>query len=424
MEFLFEYLGFLAKTATVVVAALIVLSSVAAMSAHRAMRSPPGGHIQVVALNERLQDMQRTIEEAALPPAVIKKRRKSDAKARKRHRKEEAKRAKAEARRQRKDKEMAHGPSGTTGAGGVVAKEDVPATPTAEPDSPRETAASAEPDDSGTVQVVEAESPSDQSTSADGASRRVFVLTFNGDLAASGVESLRREISAVLSAASEGDELVVRVESAGGMVHSYGLGASQLARVRGHGLRLTVAVDKVAASGGYLMAAVADRILAAPFAVVGSIGVVAQIPNVHRLLKKHDVDVEVLTAGRFKRTLDFLGENTEQGREKFREELQDVHELFQEFVGNWRPALDLETVSTGEAWYGQRALERALVDELITSDEYLVRACNDADVFEVSWVEPKRPIDKFLGQAAAMLGKTAGKALDALLDRTTTGGIR
>ena len=430
MEFLFDYLGFLAKTATVVVAALIVLSSVAAMSAHRAMRSPPGGHIQVIALNERLQDMQRTIEEAALPPAVIKKRRKSDAKARKRHRKEEAKRAKAEARRQRKDKEVAHGPSGTTGAGGAVAKEDVPATPaaepdsSAEPDSPTETAASAEPDDSGAVQAVDAASASDQSTSADGASRRVFVLTFNGDLVASGVESLRREISAVLGAASEGDELVVRVESAGGMVHGYGLGASQLARVRGHGLRLTVAVDKVAASGGYLMAAVADRILAAPFAVVGSIGVVAQIPNVHRLLKKHDVDVEVLTAGRFKRTLDFLGENTEQGREKFREELQDVHELFQEFVGNWRPALDLETVSTGEAWYGQRALERALVDELITSDEYLVRACNDADVFEVSWVEPKRPIDKFLGQAAAMLGKTAGKALDALLDRTTTGGIR
>ena len=431
MEFLFDYLGFLAKTATVVVAALIVLSSVAAMSAHRAMRSPPGGHIQVIALNERLQDMQRTIEEAALPPAVIKKRRKSDAKARKRHRKEEAKRAKAEARRQRKDKEMAHGASGTTGAGGVVAKEDVPATPpaaepdsSAESDSPTETTVSAAPDDNGAVQVVDAASASDQSTSADGTSRRVFVLTFNGDLAASGVESLRREISAVLSAASEGDELVVRVESAGGMVHSYGLGASQLARVRGHGLRLTVAVDKVAASGGYLMAAVADRILAAPFAVVGSIGVVAQIPNVHRLLKKHDVDVEVLTAGRFKRTLDFLGENTEQGREKFREELQDVHELFQEFVGNWRPALDLETVSTGEAWYGQRALERALVDELITSDEYLVRACNDADVFEVSWVEPKRPIDKFLGQTAAMLGKTAGKALDALLDRTTTGGIR
>ena len=425
MEFLFEYLGFLAKTATVVVAALIVLSSVAAMSAHRAMRSPPGGHIQVVALNERLQDMQRTIEEAALPPAVIKKRRKSDAKARKRHRKEEAKRAKAEARRQRKDKEVAHGASGTTDTGGVVAKEDVPATPpAAESDSPTETTASATPDDSGAVQVVETESPPGQSTPADGTSRRVFVLTFNGDLAASGVESLRREISAVLSAASEGDELVVRVESAGGMVHSYGLGASQLARVRGHGLRLTVAVDKVAASGGYLMAAVADRILAAPFAIVGSIGVVAQIPNVHRLLKKHDVDVEVLTAGRFKRTLDFLGENTEQGREKFREELQDVHELFQEFVGNWRPALDIETVSTGEAWYGQRALERALVDELITSDEYLVRACNDADVFEVSWVEPKRPIDKFLGQAAAMLGKTAGKALDALLDRTTTGGIR
>ena len=169
------------------------------------------------------------------------------------------------------------------------------------------------------------------------------------------------------------------------MVHGYGLAASQLARVRSHGVKLTVAVDKVAASGGYLMAAVADRILAAPFAVLGSIGVVAQIPNVHRLLKKHDVDVEVLTAGRHKRTLDMLGENTEQGRAKFREELEDVHVLFQEYVGRWRPSLDLDAVATGEAWYGQRALERALVDELITSDEYLARACEDADVFEVSW---------------------------------------
>ena len=408
MEFLFDYLGFLAKTTTVVVAVLIVLSSVAAMSAHRAMRMPPSGHIQVVALNERLQDMQRTIEEAALPPAVIKRRRKSDAKARKRHRKAEAKRAKAEAREKETAPQSGAGGSGEAGAPGEE-REALAVEPQA----------TAPVGSGGAVQEATAEA-----APADGASRRVFVLNFNGDLAASGVEALRREISAVLGAASEGDELVVRVESAGGMVHGYGLGASQLARVRGHGLRLTVAVDKVAASGGYLMAAVADRILAAPFAVVGSIGVVAQIPNVHRLLKKHDVDVEVLTAGRFKRTLDFLGENTEQGREKFREELEDVHALFQEFVGNWRPALDLETVSTGEAWYGQRALERALVDELITSDEYLARACNDADVFEVSWVEPKRPIDKFLGQAAAALGKTAGKALDTLLDRTTTGGIR
>ena len=401
MEFLFEYLGFLAKTATIVVAALIVLSSIAAMGAHRAMRTPSSGHIEVVPLNERLQDMHRAIEEAALPPAVIKKRRKNDAKARKRHRKEEARKEKARAKvRRTADAKPAEREGSAADAGTAAAS----------------SAEAPKPSDAAT--------PDDAPAPGSETGRRVFVLTFNGDMEASGVESLRREISAVLGAVSEGDEVVVRLESAGGMVHGYGLGASQLARVRGHGVRLTVAIDKVAASGGYLMAAVADRILAAPFAVVGSIGVVAQIPNVHRLLKKHDVDVEVLTAGRFKRTLDLLGENTEQGREKFREELQDVHALFQEYVGNWRPALDLEAVSTGEAWYGQRALDHALVDQLITSDEYLAQACNDADVFEVSWVEPKRPIDRLFGQAAAAFGKGTGKALDALLERTTTGGIR
>ena len=289
MEFLFEYLGFLAKTATIVVAALIVLSSIAAMGAHRAMRTPSSGHIEVVPLNERLQDMHRAIEEAALPPAVIKKRRKNDAKARKRHRKEEARKEKARAKvRRTADAKPAEREGSAADASTAAAS----------------SAEASKPSDAAT--------PDDAPASGSETGRRVFVLTFNGDIEASGVESLRREISAVLGAVSEGDEVVVRVDSAGGMVHGYGLGASQLARVRGHGVRLTVAIDKVAASGGYLMAAVADRILAAPFAVVGSIGVVAQIPNVHRLLKKHDVDVEVLTAGRFKRTLDLLGENTEQ----------------------------------------------------------------------------------------------------------------
>ena len=399
MELLLDYLGFLAKTATVVVAVLIIISAVAAASAHRAMRSTrPLGHIEVVPLNERLMDMRRAVEEAALPPAAIKKRRRQDAKARKRHRKEEARKEKARAK-----------------SGGQEAAADAPPQPA---ERKSDEAPASEVVEATEAAAATAESPESKQDEAD---RRVFVLDFNGDLDASAVESLRREISAVLGAASSNDEVLVRVESAGGAIHSYGLAASQLARIRSHGVQLTVAVDKVAASGGYLMAAVADRILAAPFAVVGSIGVVAQIPNVHRLLKKHDVDVEVLTAGRFKRTLDMLGENTEQGREKLREELEDAHALFQEHVGNWRPALDLDAVSTGEAWYGQRAMQRALVDDLITSDEYLARACNQADVFEVCWVEAKRPIDRLLGQAAAGLRKTVANVVDGLLK---TGGIR
>jgi serine protease SohB len=230
--------------------------------------------------------------------------------------------------------------------------------------------------------------------------RRVFALAFHGDLIASKLDHLRNEVTAVLTTARAEDEVVVRVESSGGMVHAYGLAASQLQRVRAHGLRLVVAVDKVAASGGYMMASVADHIVAAPFAVVGSIGVLAQVPNFNRLLKKHDVDVEVLTAGKYKRTLSVLGENTEAGRAKFVEELEDVHALFQEFVAGNRPQLDVASVATGESWYGRRAIDRKLVDELATSDEYLMRACERADVYEIRWIEHKRPIDRLMGRFA------------------------
>jgi serine protease SohB len=182
------------------------------------------------------------------------------------------------------------------------------------------------------------------------------------------------------------------------MVHGYGLAASQLERVRARRIHLVTSVDKVAASGGYLMASVSDHLIAAPFALVGSIGVVAQIPNVHRLLKKHDVDVEVLTAGKYKRTLTVFGENTDQGRAKFVEELEDVHALFQEFVQANRPQVSIDEIATGEAWYGRRALEHRLIDELSTSDAYLTKACEDADVYEVRWIEHKKPIERLLAQ--------------------------
>ena len=168
------------------------------------------------------------------------------------------------------------------------------------------------------------------------------------------------------------------------------------------GVKLTAAVDKVAASGGYLMASVAESILAAPFALVGSIGVIAQVPNVHRLLKKHDVDVELHTAGQYKRTLTMFGENTDEGRKKFQEELDDVHKLFQEFVRDNRPTLDLATVATGESWYGRRAVDLDLVDELCTSDEYLVRACDDANVVEVKWVAHRKPLDRLMSELTSI----------------------
>ncbi len=227
------------------------------------------------------------------------------------------------------------------------------------------------------------------------AKKRVFVLDFHGDLRASAVDSFREEITTVLTQASSEDEVVVRLESGGGMVPSYGLAASQLDRIKKRNIPLTVCIDKVAASGGYMMACVADRILAAPFAVIGSIGVVAQIPNVHRLLKKHDVDIELMTAGKYKRTLTMVGENTEEGRKKFREELEETHDLFKAFVGEHRPGLDIEDIATGEVWYGAPAIKKGLVDDTKTSDEYLTGQLDNADVYTVAYVQKKNLSEKF-----------------------------
>ncbi|MCL2895747.1 protease SohB [Brenneria tiliae] len=237
----------------------------------------------------------------------------------------------------------------------------------------------------------------------------LYVLDFNGSMDAGEVSSLREEVSAVLAVAKPQDEVLLRLESPGGVVHGYGLAASQLQRLRQGGIRLTVAVDKVAASGGYMMACVADRIVAAPFAVVGSIGVVAQIPNFNRLLKNKDIDVELHTAGEFKRTLTLFGENTEQGREKFREDLNVTHGLFKQFVHQMRPSLDIDAVATGEHWFGSQAKDLGLVDAIGTSDDLLIAEMANHEVLGVRYTRRKRLLDRLTG--------STGDALERLMLR-------
>jgi len=213
--------------------------------------------------------------------------------------------------------------------------------------------------------------------------KRIFVIDFKGDIRATGVANLREEISAVVSTATEKDEVVLRLENPGGAVHEHGLAASQLLRIKDRGVPLTVIVDKVAASGGYLMACIADRIIAARFAVIGSIGVIAQLPNFSRALETRGVDFEQVTAGKYKRTVTMFGKNTDEDRAKLKEELEDVHTLFKGLVGEQRPSLDIERVSTGEHWYGTHALELGLIDEIGTSDDFLMSAADEADIYTV-----------------------------------------
>lgn len=230
---------------------------------------------------------------------------------------------------------------------------------------------------------------------------QLFVIDFKGSMDAHEVEQLREEVTAILCVANVEDEVLVRLESGGGVVHGYGLAASQLQRIRDKGVKLTVAVDKVAASGGYMMACVADQVLSAKFAIIGSIGVIAQLPNFNKILKKNDIEFEQHTAGEFKRTLTMFGENNEQGREKFREELEEVHQMFKGFVKEHRPDMDIDKVATGEYWYGAKAQELGLVDSIQTSDDYLLAANEDRKIYSVKYAVKKNLAEKF-GIAASV----------------------
>ena len=206
----------------------------------------------------------------------------------------------------------------------------------------------------------------------------------------------------ILSVAKAEDEVLLVLESGGGTIHGYGLAASQLNRIKEKKISLRISVDSIAASGGYMMACVADELIAAPFAIIGSIGVVAQIPNFHRLLKEKNIDFEQITAGDFKRTLTMFGDNTDVAREKFQSELNDAHALFKQFVASSRPLLDIDKVATGEHWFGTTALDLGLIDRVSTSDDLILDAAENRDVYKVA-VEKKPSLFEKVTNKVSML---------------------
>lgn len=397
MEFLSEYGLFLAKVVTIVVAILVVIGFIVANRAHMKDRDP--GHISVTKLNDRYEDMKESLLEAVMDSGEFAHRQKQQEKERKAKEKALAKKHKAELKAAEREKKLAAKHAGTSESREVVVPEQAQAD--AEAGAEPSTEISAETSEKSAGEILPAER------------KRLFVIHFDGDIKASALSNLREEVTAVLQVATKADEVVVCLESPGGMVANYGLAASQLARVRSAGVKLTIVVDKVAASGGYMMACVADRILAAPFAMLGSIGVVAQLPNFHRLLQRNDVDFELFTAGEYKRTVTMFGENTAEGKEKFQSDLEEIHTLFQHFVAEYRPQLDVAKVATGEVWFGKRAVELNLVDELKTSDEYLTSRAENADLYQVAYKE-KQNIAKKIG-IAAQAG--AESALSRVLSR-------
>lgn len=358
MEFLSEYGLFLLKTATIAVVIIIIISLL--ISAGQRQRSSSRGDIKVVNLGEAIKDNSQSIKNEILTNAEYKQLLKEE--------KERDKKQEKDAKQKLKHAKK---------SAGKVANEPVVAIETSDDKATSE---------EGDVAVVEG--PGDSS-------QRMYVIDFDGDIHASGVESLREEVTAILATANPNDQVLVRLESPGGLVHSYGLASSQLKRIRDAGLKLTISVDEVAASGGYMMACVADELVSAPFAVLGSIGVVAEIPNFNRLLQKANIDYEQHTAGQHKRTLTMFGQNTTVAREKFKQELEETHQLFKTFIHENRPDLDLDKVATGEHWYGRQALELGLVDKIQTSDDVILDALNSMDVYSIKY-DIRKPLTERL----------------------------
>jgi serine protease SohB len=357
LEYLIQYGMFLAKAVTIVVAIVIVVGSIAA-SGNRQRKTGRKGQIKVTHLNEHFDDMKDTLQHSVLAKGQLKQ-----------VHKDEKKQAKLESKEQAKaDKEAAKKPN------------DV----------------------------------ADDASNSEQRKKRVYVINFTGNISADEVASLREEITAILTLAEPLDEVLLRLESPGGMVHAYGLASSQLLRIKSKQIPLTICVDKVAASGGYMMACLADRLVSAPFAIIGSIGVLVQLPNFHRVLKKNEVDYEIISAGEFKRTLTQFGEITQKGRDKVQEEVETMHDIFKAWIKEHRPSVEIDKIATGETWVGTQAKERYMVDEIKTSDDCIVGACEEADVYEVEYELPKSLQDKiggaFLGSVEKLFSNWIGKS--------------
>lgn len=388
VDFFSEYAQFLLQAVTMVVSIIVTVATVIAISSKSKLKASDG-HIEVKYLNDELDDFKTTLEAHVLDKYQLKnleKTRKETEKAEQKALEQKAKQAlksnqdakKTDAKKANQTDESGVDNSTGNSTGNSVEN----SVETSDHDGGQEGQKEDKKSD---------DKKCDKTADAEAAKSRLFVVEFDGDMQASQSESLAKEMTAVLQIATPQDEVLIRLESPGGVVHGYGLAASQLARVRDKGIPLTVAVDKVAASGGYMMACLADKIIAAPFAILGSIGVLAQVPNFHRLLKKHDIDYDIYTAGEYKRTVTIFGEPSEKGQQKFKEELEETHVLFKAHVSEFRPQVDIQQIATGEHWYGRQAIDLQLVDELVTSEDYLLQKSASADIFQVSY-ELKKPL--------------------------------
>lgn len=211
------------------------------------------------------------------------------------------------------------------------------------------------------------------------------VLRFEGDTMATGRQDFARMVDEVLHNKERIQRVIVVVNSPGGGVSVYGQMFAGMERMRNAGVDVTACVDTYAASGGYLMSVPAQRIIAAPFAMVGSIGVVSEFMNFNKLLRRLGVEPMTITAGELKRTVTPLSEVTEENKAAYKAQLEAIHRQFIAVVKKYRE-VDADRVCTGNHWTAAESVELKLnlVDGLATSQEYLFEANQTEDLVTIS----------------------------------------
>ena len=224
----------------------------------------------------------------------------------------------------------------------------------------------------------------------------LYYLEFEGDIQASEAAKLKQEILVCLQVAKPTDVFLILVESSGGSVSNYGDLYSVMEMIKKRGHTLWVAIDRVAASGGYLISLPADKIFATPFALIGSIGVLSEVPNFGGLLDKYGVKMEEYTAGERKMNISMFRENGEEQKEHHRKKLGKIHELFKAQLVKYRGGLiekkgvDIGELMEGDFWMGENAFELGLVDELKSSVEILLDEKDHFNILKVNYHnEPK-----------------------------------
>jgi ClpP class serine protease len=145
-----------------------------------------------------------------------------------------------------------------------------------------------------------------------------------------------------------------------------------------------------------MIASQANQIIAAPFAVVGSIGVMLEGLNIHEALKSYGVKPLSLKAGDMKNPITTWGEISDKDLKLKLQDLDESHQDFIELCRSTRPELDPK-VCNGRVMSGEKALESGMTDRILTSEEYIFEKMSEGDlVMKLHLISPESEQSRFL----------------------------